>query len=134
MGVNIYVVTKDEISPALLLKVLKNTGFATVAETSIEGNFYLGRKEQTIWAYLDNDELRFLEEPNRARINELLAGSPKDCINIAVSSTGNSERLAIEVVDYLLGEFTGVMYNFNDRVYSPTDIAKIVRDEPEPIL
>jgi hypothetical protein len=40
MGVNIYVVTKNEISPALFLKVLENNGFATVAETNTEGYFF----------------------------------------------------------------------------------------------
>jgi hypothetical protein len=49
-------VTKNEISPALLLKFLGNSRLVTVAQTSMEGNFYLGRKDRTIWAYLDNDE------------------------------------------------------------------------------
>ncbi len=134
MSRNIYVVTRNEISPTLFLKALKNNGLAVVGETSMEGRFYLGRKEQSVWAYLDNDELQFLEDSMMRRIEELLDGSPKDCINIAVSSRNNSERLAIEIVDYLLGEFTGILYNFNNRVYSPIDVARIVRDEPEPIL
>ncbi len=134
MSRNIYILTSDDISPELLLKVLQDTGLESVAETSTKGNFYLGRGEQTIWAYLDNDELRLLEEPIRKKIGELLHGSPKDCINIAISSSDNSERLAIEVANYLLQNFTGVLYNFNNKVYSPIEVARIIMCEPEPIL
>ncbi len=134
MPKNIAVITSEEVSPASLVEISEKLGGTNLSKESDKIRIHLGRHNQNVWSYFSPDEIGYLELATLNKIELITKQNPKTCINIEISREGNSDRLAIEFANYLLTQFTGVVYDFKDTVYSPAEIAKMIICELEPIL
>jgi hypothetical protein len=134
MPKNIAVITSEEVLSVSLIEISKKLRGTDISEEPDKTRIHLGRNEQNIWSYFSPDEIGYLELVTLEKIKSITQQNPKTCINIEISREGNSDRLAIEFANYLLTQFTGVVYDFKDTVYSSAEIAKMIICELEPIL
>ena len=98
-----------------------------------ETRFNLQRDSQNIWFSIDSYSIPELEEPALANIKAMIGGTPKTCINIEIRRVCDGERLAVELANYLLQHYTGVLLGVTRSVYySRLDLAKMLLLEQEP--
>jgi hypothetical protein len=137
MAKNIVVITAIRVLPEILIQFIKNIDNIEISGTPEQPSFSLNRGEQNLWIYFDDSVIKNLQSDaieTIKKMEESLQASPETCISIEISRDGNSERLALELANYFVSEFSGIVYDLKGRIYSSSELAKMIFCEPEPIF
>ncbi|MGK7881799.1 MAG: hypothetical protein AB4060_17130 [Crocosphaera sp.] len=89
---------------------------------------YDGRLSQNnchVWIVLDNSEIENFDESEIKLITEKLGNSPKIHILLDVSKNPGSLELAWEFITYFDQKYNCVVYDSNNKIYSPQEIFEL---------
>lgn len=124
----ISLISTTEIKPAEFLNFLQKSGALLHPDTVYDGR--ISRENKHVWIVLDNSELKNFDADEITVITQKLRAKPQTHILLDVSQTPGSEQLALEFVCNFAKQWSCLIYDSCQKIYSSQEFLELCQTEP----
>jgi hypothetical protein len=123
----ISLISSDEILPTEFLNFLQHSGALINPDTIYDGR--ISRENNHVWIVLDNSEFKNFDSEEIRLITQKLTAKPQTHILLDVSKTPGSQQLALEFVYKFARQWSCVVYDLCQKVYSVEELDMINQEK-----
>ncbi len=123
MPESISLISNQKITHDEFIMFLKKLDVYLYPDQIYDGR--LSKNNCHVWIVLDNSEIENFDESEIKLITEKLGNSPQIHILLDVSKNPGSLELAWEFINYFNQKYNCVVYDSNNKIYSPQEIFEL---------
>ncbi|GAB4178594.1 MAG: hypothetical protein Fur006_11180 [Coleofasciculaceae cyanobacterium] len=119
----ISLISSANIHPEEFSSFLQHSGALLHPDAVYDGR--ISRENNHIWIVLDNSELKNFDADEIELIAQKLADKPKTHILLDISTTPNSQQLAIEFACQFAKKWSCIIYESSQKIYSVQELMEL---------